>query len=131
MEIPEQTRNTRHQFNRSRGNVPRKQGTIGCAHAKANHQSTLWPVIEKSERQVRHHLGDRGQRSDSYPVDKKLPLHSLADGNDGCGMVAQNFMVSEAGCIIPAGEKQHQRQQPNSNRELTLPAELGLAAGSG
>ena len=60
-------------------------------------------TIKKSQRQMRHDLGDRRQRGHTVTVDQQLLLHTRTGSQDSGGRVAQQLTRCRIFVIASAG----------------------------
>src|SRR5262249_20255025 len=108
MVIPEYVRNTWHQLHCGRRNIPRQDRTIACTHAKTHHQSVLWPMVQKGQRQVGHHLCDRSQESDSDAIHQQPFISPLPSRDDRSSTVPKHYASRELFLVTFRSENENQ-----------------------
>ena len=86
---------------------------MSCPHTEADDQRILRRMVQKRQRQSRHHLSDGSKYRHPNAVDHQASLHSVTRNDDRCRTVSQQITSREIPLIALGAEHQHQGRQSN------------------
>ena len=95
MEISEEARDGRHQFDRGCVDIPGMHRAEGCTHAEAYDQAALRALIQECKWQVGHHLCNYREARHAASVDQEISWVIHANSHDCGGVVAKNHVLGE------------------------------------